>query len=418
NWLKNMDHSAWSSVCSGCVISQDGQEILVTHDPAFATRPESLATKTIWYKRDDLVFGFYGDFVKQMRKICVTELLSGKNVRSFTFIRQDENSKLINTVRSAQGRMPVNVTKMMLAYTSSMVCRAAFGRVLQSGRFFPSLEILPVITGLKRKWKRMHHEMDDILDDVIKQHQGNRENGKVGNAESGDEDIIDVLLRLQESGNLQVPITTRNIKALLLDIFNAGTDNSSVTVQWAMSELMRQPNLIAKARDEVRQICEAKRTIEEADMEKLKYLKMVIHETLRLHPPTPIIPRLSMENRVVSGYTIPDKTQIIVNAWAIGRDPEYWDDAENFKPERFDLKSIDYFGSQHGYFPFGLGRRMCPGITFGLANVELPLAHLLYHFDLKLPDGMEPAEESEGLTVQRKNNLFLIATPYDPSSDR
>ncbi|XP_027169675.1 cytochrome P450 71D8-like [Coffea eugenioides] len=93
--------------------------------------------------------------------------------------------------------------------------------------------------------------MDDILDEVIKQHQANRENGKVGNAESEDEDIIDVLLRLQESGNLQVPITTRNIKALLLDIFNAGTDNSSVTVQWAMSELMRQPNLMAKAQDEV-----------------------------------------------------------------------------------------------------------------------------------------------------------------------
>nr|XP_027124412.1 premnaspirodiene oxygenase-like [Coffea arabica] len=264
--------------------------------------------------------------------------------------------------------------------------------------------------------------MDDILDDVIKQHQANRENGKVGNAESGDEDIIDVLLRLQESGNFQVPITTRNIKALLLDIFNAGTDNSSVIVQWAMSELMRQPNLMAKAQDEVRQICEGKRTIEKADMEKLKYLKMVIHETLRLHPPTPIIPRLSMENLVASGYTIPDNTQIIVNAWAIGRDPEYWDDAENFKPERFDHKSIDYFGSQHGYFLFGLGRRMCPGITFGLANMELPLAHLLYHFDWKLPDGMEPAdldmEESERLTVQRKNNLFLIATPYGPSSDR
>ncbi|XP_027169673.1 premnaspirodiene oxygenase-like [Coffea eugenioides] len=160
------------------------KEILVTHDPAFATRPESLATKTIWYKRDDLAFGFYGDFVKQMRKICVTELLSGKNVRSFTFIRQDENSKLISTIRSAQGR-PVNVTKMILAYSSSMACKAAFVRVCKNKEtmlkqlttsvaiaggfnladFFPSLEILPISTGLKRKWKKMHHEWMILISD-------------------------------------------------------------------------------------------------------------------------------------------------------------------------------------------------------------------------------------------------------------
>lgn len=203
------------------------------------------------------------------------------------------------------------------------------------------------------------------------------------------------------------------------NIFTAGTGTSAVTIEWAMSELMKQPILMAKAQDEVRKVCKGKDIIGKADIGKLKYLNMVIQETLRLHPPTPLIPRLSSENRVVKGYIIPPKAQVVVNAWAIGRDPEHWDDSESFKPERFEHKSVDFLGTQHGYFPFGLGRRMCPGITFGLANVALSLASLLYHFDWKLPNGMAPddldMDEFNRLSVGRKNNLHLVALPYDPS---
>ncbi|KAL3498415.1 hypothetical protein ACH5RR_041147, partial [Cinchona calisaya] len=200
------------------------------------------------------------------------------------------------------------------------------------------------------------------------------------------------------------------------DIFTAGTDTSSATTEWAMSELMKDPTVMAKAQAEIRQVCRGKKTIEEADIQKLNYLKMVIKETLRLHPPIPLLPRASRENRVVSGYMIPDKAQVLVNIWAIGRDPQYWDDPECFKPERFEKKSIDYVGNQYEYLPFGTGRRTCPGITFGIANVEIPLAHLLYHFDWTLPHKMKPEDldmdETAGITAGRKNSLYLVATEY------
>ena len=204
-------------------------------------------------------------------------------------------------------------------------------------------------------------------------------------------------------------------------MFTAGTDTSSSTTEWAMSELMRHPKAMAKAQEEVRRVCKGKKTIEESDIQQLHYLKMVIKETLRLHPPIPMLPRASRENREVNGYMIPENIQVSVNAWAIGRDPEYWEDAESFKPERFEQNSIDFMGGHYQYLPFGTGRRICPGITFGLVNVEFPLAHLLYHFDWKLPNNMKPQdvdmEEIVGITLGKKNNLNLIATPYDPSRD-
>lgn len=201
-------------------------------------------------------------------------------------------------------------------------------------------------------------------------------------------------------------------------MFTAGTDTSSATTEWAMSELMKNPRVLAKAQAEIREICKGKRRVEESDIQRMDYLKSVIKETLRLHPPIPLLPRASRENREVNGYTIPDKAQVLVNAWAIMRDPSYWNEPETFKPERFEDKNMEYMGTQYEYIPFGTGRRSCPGMTFGLANVEQPLAHLLFNFDWKLPNGMAPEDldmdEIAGITVARKNNLCLIATAYQP----
>lgn len=229
-------HLQIGEVCAVFVSSAKmAKEFLITHDPAFASRPDNLATKIIWYDREDLAFSPYGDHAKQLRKICVMEFFSGRKVRSFSLIRQDEISKLIDSIRSAEGR-PINVNEKFFAYTGSVVCRAAFGNVCKNketmlehlraavalaGGFnladlFPSLKILPIITGLKHKLLKVHRDMDEILGDIIEQHKANHESGKMGNAESGDEDIVDVLLRQQRSGNLQIPITTRNIKGVLL----------------------------------------------------------------------------------------------------------------------------------------------------------------------------------------------------------
>ncbi|XP_027162918.1 premnaspirodiene oxygenase-like [Coffea eugenioides] len=189
-----------------------------------------------------------------------------------------------------------------------------------------------------------------------------------------------------------------------------------------MSELIRNPRVMVKAQSEIRKAFIGKRTIEETDIQELKYLKSVIKETLRLHPPIPmLIPRECRQETEIDGYIIPIKTRVIINAWAIERDPEYWDVPECFKPERFENSSIDFNGTHFEYIPFGAGRRICAGISFGLANVELPLALLLYHFDWKLPNGLKPGDldvtETMGVTAPRKNNFRLLATVYDASLD-
>ena len=200
-------------------------------------------------------------------------------------------------------------------------------------------------------------------------------------------------------------------------MFAAGTETSSSTLVWAMVQLMKNPSVFAKAQAEVREAFKDRETFDENDVEELKYLKLVIKETLRLHPPVPLlVPRECREETDINGYTVPVKTKVMVNVWALGRDPKYWDDAESFKPERFEQSSVDFIGNNFEYLPFGGGRRICPGISFGLANVYLPLAQLLYHFDWKLPNGMEPKDlnltELVGVTAARKDDLILVATPY------
>ncbi|GLT73330.1 hypothetical protein SLA2020_451980 [Shorea laevis] len=132
-----------------------------------------------------------------------------------------------------------------------------------------------------------------------------------------------------------------------------------------------------------------------------------------------LIPRECREQCEIDGYEIPIKTKVIINAWAIGRDPEYWHDAESFIPDRFADSSVDYKGTYFEYIPFGAGRRMCPGISFGVANVELMLAQLLYQFDWKLPGRMKSEDlgmiESVGALAIRKNDLHLIPTSFTPS---
>ncbi|KAF2285872.1 hypothetical protein GH714_008606 [Hevea brasiliensis] len=176
------------------------------------------------------------------------------------------------------------------------------------------------------------------------------------------------------------------------DLFLAGSESSSTAIEWAMSEMVKNSRVMEKAQAE---------------------------ETLRLHPPVPsLLPRECREAVEISGYEITINTKVIVNVWAIARDPNCWIEAERFHPERFIDNSVDFKGNDFEFISFGAGRRTCPGTAFGMAVVELSLANLLYNFDWKLPNGMEPhlldMSESFGASARRKIGLCLIPIPYHP----
>ena len=202
-------------------------------------------------------------------------------------------------------------------------------------------------------------------------------------------------------------------------MFIAGTETTSSAAEWVMSELIKNPETMAKAQTEVRQAFDNKNPLDhESNVHHLHYLSMVIKETMRLYPPIPLLlPRLCRETCDVGGFEVARGSRVIVNAWAMARSPEYWsDDSEEFNPEKFEKSVLDYKGTQFEYLPFGSGRRMCPGSGFGLATLELILARLLYYFDWSLPAGMQPLEldmdMTVGSTARRSNQLHLVASPY------
>jgi cytochrome P450 len=203
------------------------------------------------------------------------------------------------------------------------------------------------------------------------------------------------------------------------DLFTGGAETSSTLAEWVMSELMRHPGEMAKAQAEVREAFDnINPRYHESHMDKLHYTRLVIKETLRLHPILPLlIPRLCRETCEIGGFEVTKCSTVVINAWAMARNPKYWDDPEEFRPTRFENSMADYKGSEFYYLPFGSGRRMCPGLGFGMAALELIVARLLYYFDWSLPGKILPEvldmETIVGATAKRRNQLHLVATPYD-----
>ncbi|XP_072971857.1 desmethyl-deoxy-podophyllotoxin synthase-like [Typha angustifolia] len=129
--------------------------------------------------------------------------------------------------------------------------------------------------------------------------------------------------------------------------------------------------------------------VKEEDLIEMSYLRAVIKETLRLHSAAPLsVPRESVEDCQIERYLIPKGTRVIINAWAINRDPKFWEAVEEFHPERFIGNSVDYKGNNFQFITFGAGRRICPVLGFAISTVELMLANLVYHFDWELPRGV------------------------------
>ncbi|KAL0004432.1 hypothetical protein SO802_011993 [Lithocarpus litseifolius] len=277
------------------------------------------------------------------------------------------------------------------------------------GDFFPGWDWVDSLSGYTKRLSKNLGDLRAVCEEIIEEHL--KEQG----VSNGKEDFVDVLLRVQQRKDLEVPITDDNLKALVLDMFVAGTDTSSATLEWTMTELARNPMVMKKAQDEVRNVASSLGKVEESHLQHLHYLKAVIKETMRLHPPVPLlVPRESMEKCNLDGYEIPAKTRVLINTYAIGRDPTSWENPLEYNPERFMDKNIEVKDQDFRFLPFGGGRRGCPGYSFGLATVEIALARLLYHFDWALPQGVGADAmdlgEIFGLATRKKTAIVLVPT--------
>lgn len=193
-------------------------------------------------------------------------------------------------------------------------------------------------------------------------------------------------------------------------MFLAGTETTSSTIEWAMTELLRNPGTMRKAKSEISSLLGPTAKLEENHIDHLPYLQAVIKETLRLHPPIPfLIPRRATRDTTFMGYAVPKDTQVFVNVWAIGRDEECWEDALSFEPDRFLGAKTDYKGQHFELIPFGAGRRMCAGLALGHRMLHFVLASLLREFDWKLESPLDVnMDERMGITVGKLHPLKAI----------
>lgn len=410
------------------------KEVLKTHDLPLSSRPQIFSAKHLFYNCTDVVFSPYGAYWRHIRKICILELLSAKRVQSFSSVREEEVARLVHRV---EGSYPgtTNLSKMMGLYANDVLCRAVFGRNFSEGGeyqrhgfqkmldeyqellggfsvgdFFPSLEFIHSLTGMKSRLQATFRRFDQLFDQILNDHLAS---DKI----EENKDLVDVLLEVQKNDSDEIPLTTDNVKAIILDMFAAGTDTTFITLDWGMTELLMNPQVMEKAQKEVRSILGERRVVAESDLHQLQYMRAVIKEIFRLHPPVPLlVPRESMEDVILEGYKIPAKTRVFVNAWAVGRNPESWEDPNAFKPERFLGSNIDYRGQDFELIPFGAGRRGCPAITFAIAVIELALAQLLYSFDWELPPGITAKDldltDVFGISMHRRESLHVVAKPH------
>ncbi|XP_027334308.1 geraniol 8-hydroxylase-like isoform X2 [Abrus precatorius] len=224
-------------------------------------------------------------------------------------------------------------------------------------------------------------------------------------------DVLDSVLELMLEENSQ--ISRLHISHLFLDLFVAGIDTTASTIEWAMTELLRNPKVQEKVREELQLVFAKGEQLEESNISKLPFLRAVVKETLRLHPPAPfLVPHNSSIEAELGGFMVPKSAQILVNVWAMGRDSSIWTNPNEFMPERFLESGIDFKGQDFELIPFGAGRRICPGLSLAFRTVHIVLASLLFDYDWKLMNGQKSEDvdvsEKFGITLNKAQPLQII----------
>ncbi|XP_059643793.1 (S)-N-methylcoclaurine 3'-hydroxylase isozyme 1-like [Cornus florida] len=405
------------------------EEILKTHDRMLSGRhvPHSVPAK--FSKLNDASVGWAvecNDRWKNLRTICRTELFSAKAMESQACSREKKVLDMVQFLSAKEGNevkvgevafaTVFNILSNLLlssdfmSFEKEIVDRGMKALLAKYVELIGALnvsDLYPILgaldlQGINKKTMEVFMSVCSMWEPIIKDR---REGRSRGNA-SSQTDFLDALI--------DISCTNEQINYLLLELFAAGTDSSTNAIEWAMAELIKSPESMMKVREEMTR--EIKQDVlKESHLPQLHYLQAVFKETLRLHPPAPLlIPRRAPDSYKVMNYSIPKNSQVVVNVWAIGRDPMYWDDPLKFKPERFLNSTLDFKGHDLEFLPFGAGRRICPALPLAAKFVPFVLASLIRTFDWSLPHGNDPNEldmnEKISLLLMKEIPLVLIPT--------
>ncbi|XP_024973194.1 isoflavone 2'-hydroxylase-like [Cynara cardunculus var. scolymus] len=409
------------------------EECFTKNDLVFANRPKMLYGKIIGNNYTSMSWASYSDHWRNLRRIASTELLSLHHLNELHAIREEEGGVMIHNLLLTSSS-PVNMKSVFYELTLNVMMRMISGKryfsgdiadVDEEGKRFKKLleemflssgasnlaDYLPNLSwlGVKGSEKKLIALQENInvffqgLINQLKQVKG-------GEVENQKKTMIEVLLSLQrlhpEYYNDEM------IKSFVMVLLSAGTETSSGTMEWGLSLLLNNPQVIEKARNEIDLHVGKHRFIQESDIADLPYLRCILNETLRLYPAAPLLlPHESSEDSLVGGYHIPRGTMLLVNQWAINQDPKLWTDPERFNPERFEGVE-DTRDNGFKLIPFGSGRRSCPGEGLALRMVGLTLGLLIQCFEWERISGdMVDMIEGPGLTIPKAKPLLAKCTP-------
>ncbi|KAL5218167.1 hypothetical protein ABZP36_018851 [Zizania latifolia] len=408
------------------------RDVLQRHDAAFSTRHVPDVARACAHDSFSMVWlRPCSPQWRALRRVCYAELFSPRRLDAQQSLRRQKAHHLVSHVaRLAREGAAVDVGRVVFTTALNLISCTVFsvdfadlddGRVGTAGEFMDVMEEFACCVGLpnvsdffpavapldpqrvRRRLARVFTKLYATFDEQIERRMQERAAG-----EPPKNDFLDVLLdyRSTEDGR---GFDRQTLWSLLSDLFSAGSDTTSVTVEWAMAELLQNPSSMAKAREELSRVIGSKAEIEESDINRLDYLQAVMKETFRLHPPAPLLlPHQAETATEIGGYTVPKGARVLVNVWAIGRDSKVWFEPDKFMPERFLQREVDFRGRDFELLPFGSGRRICPGMPLAVRMMHLMLASLLHRFEWTLP----PDVEKNGLDMTENFRVVIaLATP-------
>ncbi|XP_065881476.1 cytochrome P450 81Q32-like [Euphorbia lathyris] len=408
------------------------EECFTKNDIVFTNRPRLLAGKHLGYDYTSLAWVPYGDLWRNLRKLSSLEILSSHRLQSLSTIRTSEvkllirrlyrNKEEIVDLKSAFFELMLNMMMRMIAgkryYGENVeeveeaarfqgIVRETFQLAgVNLGDFVP---LLGVLKGEERRFVELQKKRDGFIQDLIEEHRKQMAIRSQSPCEERNKTLIEVLLSLQESDSEW--FTDQIIKSLMLALLGAGTDTSAATMEWAMSLLVNNPEILIKAQNQIDKLIGHDHLMSESDASKLPYLQCIINEVMRMYPAGPLlVPHESSRECYIGGYRIPSGTMLLVNLWSIQNDPKVWDEPQKFKPERFE--GVE--GGRDGFrlMPFGSGRRSCPGEGLALRMLALALGSLLQCFEWeRVSQEMVDMTAGFGLTMPKAQALLVKCKP-------
>ncbi|KAK4493408.1 hypothetical protein RD792_017691 [Penstemon davidsonii] len=412
------------------------KEVVRDHDLVFSNRDVPIAAQVVSFGENDMAWSPNNSGWRKMRKVFVHDVLSNINLDGSYNLRKDIVRKTIIDVYSTKIEKPIEMGELIGRCILNIILNLLWGGTIEGDEgervitefkallpklvgllgkpnisdFFPILSGLD-IQGVKKDMEIILQSYDRILDVAIAIGKKKLSENVI---DQGRKDFLQILLELKENDeDTNRSITSKQLKGMLMDIVVAGTDTQSTTVEWAMAELMNNPEIMVKVQQELSSVIGINNMVEESHAPKLQYLRAVIKETLRLHPAVPLLlTRFPTKDSTIGGYSIPKNTTVFINACSIQRDPSIWHNPLKFKPERFldTEEKMDFSGNTFSYIPFGSGRRLCPGTPLAERMMVHLLASLLHSFEWKLPKG-ETLDMSEKFGIGLKKNTPLFVIP-------